>query len=124
MSYIYNDELSKVKFPPNLTFLKIYGLTIESLSDINIEDLKLESLDLEGNTINDLSTISKLPNTLGDLNLNMNHIKEFAIEDLPENLEYLFLDNNQIGNTLFEGINKDVTNTTIKYLSLSNNLLT
>ncbi|WP_281239959.1 hypothetical protein [Flavobacterium praedii] len=123
LAYIYNDELSRVKFPPNLTFLRIYGLTIESLTDINVEDLKLESLDLEGNTIIDLSTISKLPNTLEDLNLKMNHIKEFTIADLPENLEYLFLDDNLIGNTLFEGINKDVTNTTIKYLSLSNNVL-
>ena len=30
VSYIYNDELSKVKFPPNLTFLKIYGLTFKN----------------------------------------------------------------------------------------------
>jgi hypothetical protein len=123
LSYIYNDRLNKVKLPPNLIFLKIYGTTIESLSEINLKGLKLETLDLEGNTIKDLSSISILPNTIVDLCLKENHIKRFAIEDLPKSLEYLSLENNLIENTFFEGINEKAINSTIKYLSLSNNLL-
>lgn len=123
LSYIYNDNLSKVELPPTLTSLKIYGSTIESLSEINLTGLKLETLDLEGNTIKDLSSISKLPNTVEDLNLKMNHIKEFSIADLPEKLKYFTLDQNQIDNTLFESINKGVINTTITCLSIANNLL-
>lgn len=123
LTYNYNDDFSESKLPTSLKELIIYGTTIESLSEINWEGLKLEILHLEGNTIKDLSKLTELPNTIEDLVLNMNHIKGFSIADLPENLENLYLNFNQIDNTFFEGINSNVVNSNITYLEISNNQL-
>lgn len=122
LSYIYNDNF--FVFPQNLESLTIYGSFIEKLSQINLENLEIEELYLEGNSINDLSDMIRLPSSIETLDLSHNLIHFFDIKDLPASLEYLFLDKNRIENSLFEGVNKRVVNTTVKYLSLHNNLLT
>ncbi len=123
LRYNYNDDFSELKFPNSLKDLIIYGTTIESLSEINFEGLKLEILCLEANTIKDLSNLKMLPNTIEVLALDTNHIKGFSIADLPENLKKLYLNFNQIDNSFFEGINSNVVNSNITDLEISNNQL-
>lgn len=123
LGYNYNDSFLQLRLPFSLKQLTIFGTTIECLSQINWEGLKLESLNLEINTINDLSRLKDLPNTLEDLSFGTNHIKSFLIEDLPENLENLTLNYNQIDNKFFEGRNSTAVNSKIKYLDISFNRL-
>jgi hypothetical protein len=122
LSYIYNDSVLKRKLPPNLNYLRIYGNTIENLSDINLKGLPLETLELDGNTIKNLYGISKLKNLL-HLNLDNNLIRYFDLNDLPKNVETLSFDVNMIGNDFFEGTNNGVINNKITHLILSNNNL-
>lgn len=122
--YNYNDSFLGSKLPANLKELIIFGTTIECLSQINWEGLRLKTLDLESNTIKDLSKLKDLPDSLEDLVLDRNCIKSFSIKDLPENLEMLSLKNNQIDNTFFEGANSSTVNSKIKYLDISGNELT
>lgn len=117
--YTFNDNI--LNLPPNLLALKIYGSTIESLSQINFTSLHLKSLDLEGNTIKNLSGISKLPNSIEDLDLSNNHISYFELDTLPEKLEIISLGNNRIGNAFFEGANLKTIKKNITELYLSNN---
>ncbi len=117
--YTFNDNI--LNLPPNLLALKIYGSTIESLSQINFTSLHLKSLDLEGNTIKNLSGISKLPNSIEYLNLSNNHISYFELDTLPEKLEIISLGNNRIGNAFFEGANLKTIKKNITELYLSNN---
>lgn len=120
--YIFNDAIANL--PPNLLSLKIYGSTIESLSQINFAGLNLKNLDLEGNTIKNLSEINELPNSIEELNFGNNHINYFELTALPENLKILLLDDNQIHNTFFEGSNLKTVKPNITELFLSNNNFT
>ena len=117
--YTFNDNI--LNLPPNLLALKIYGSTIESLSQINFTSLHLKSLDLEGNTIKNLSGISKLPNSIEEFDLSYNHISYFELYTLPEKLEIISLGNNRIGNAFFEGANLKTIKKNITELYLSNN---
>lgn len=117
--YIFNDAIANL--PPNLLSLKIYGSTIESLSQINFAGLNLKNLDLEGNTIKNLSEINELPNSIEELNFGNNHISYFELDTLPEKLEIISLGNNRIGNAFFEGANLKTIKKNITELYLSNN---
>lgn len=117
--YIFNDNIASL--PPNLLSLKIYGSTIESLSQINFNGLNLKNLDLEGNTFKNLSGIFELPNSIEELNLSNNHIKYFELEALPENLKSISLNNNLIDNAFLEGTNLKSIKPNITELFLSDN---
>jgi hypothetical protein len=119
--YNYNDNI--LWLPSNLNRLKVYGSTIQKISQINFKNLKVVDLSLEGNCINDLSDITVLPKSVNYLNLISNRISHFSIKKLPINLETLWLKGNLIDNSFFEGINKDAENETVKFLSLSYNQL-
>ena len=119
LSYNFNDNI--LWLPINLKRLKIYGSTIQKLSQINFKKLKIIDLSLEANCINDLSDIGMLPKSIEYINLNFNSICQFTIKELPINLETLWLGNNLLDNSFFEGVNKDIENKSVKLLSLSNN---
>jgi hypothetical protein len=119
LSYNFNDNIFWL--PINLKRLKIYGSTIQKLSQINFKKLKIIDLSLEANCINDLSDIGALPKSIKYINLNFNSICQFRIKELPFNLETLWLGNNLLDNSFFEGVNKDVENKSVKHLSLSSN---
>ncbi|MBL7472220.1 leucine-rich repeat domain-containing protein [Robertkochia sediminum] len=114
--YCYNDNLKW--FPQNLTDLRIFGTTIQNLSEVNLNLKSLKTLDLSGNTISNLDGLSRLPNTLTELSLNYNLIKSFNIVELPENLEFLDLSNNILDNDFF---NQNSVHENLKVLLLSNN---
>src|SRR5690606_17666790 len=92
----------------------------QSMSEINLNLPKLVELDLSGNSLNKLDTLSVLPENLEDLDLSLNLIKYFDISELPQNLEYLNLSNNLIENDFF---NQITIHKNLKYLLLSNNNL-
>ena len=112
--YCYNDNLKW--FPKNLSTLKIYGSMIQNLYEIKLNLSGIITLDLEGNTLSNLEGLSKLPNTIKELNLSQNLIQYFDILDLPENIEVLDLSNNLIDNDFF---NQSSVNENLKVLSLS-----
>ena len=116
--YCYNDNLKWL--PKNLTSLKVFGTTVQLLSEINFSKSKLITLDLDGNAINRLDNLLELPSGLEDLILGKNLIKSFNIAELPENLEYLDLSNNLIDNDLF---NQNVVHKNLKFLILKENKL-
>lgn len=120
LNYIYNDSI--LKLPPNLKILSIYGSTIENLSDINLKGLPLEQLSLFGNAIKNLNGVTKIKN-LTTLVLNDNLIRYVDLNELPKNIEVLFLDRNILENDFFEGKNSRVKNKKITHLKLSNNNL-
>lgn len=123
LSLAYNFNDNYYWLPPNLNSLAIVGSTIQKISQINLKDIKLINLSLEGNCINDLSDIDTLLNSVVFLDLELNRISQFSIKSIPINLETLILKSNLINNSFFEGINKDVENKSVKYLSLSYNQL-
>ncbi|PNW26938.1 leucine-rich repeat domain-containing protein [Formosa algae] len=116
--YCYNDNIKWL--PKKLTSLKIYGTTIQNLSEINISLPNLIELDLEGNAINTLDNLELLPTTIENLSLGLNLIKDFNIDELPENLEYLDLPQNLIDNNFFR---QNKTHKKLKYLNLNSNKL-
>lgn len=116
--YCYNDNIKWL--PKNLNSLKIYGTTIQSLSEININLPNLVELDLEGNAINALDNLKMLPSTIEYLGLGLNLIKGFNIDELPENLKILDLPLNLIGNEFFS---QKKTHKELKYLNLNSNKL-
>ncbi|UBZ07264.1 hypothetical protein LDL76_00795 [Salegentibacter mishustinae] len=118
IKYCYNDSIKWL--PNNLTFLSIYGTTIQSMSEIKLDLPNLIELDLSGNALNNLDTLTVLPENLVDLELGLNLIQHFKICELPKNLEYLNLSNNLIENDLF---NQITVHKGLKYLLLSNNKL-
>ena len=118
LMYFYNDRIKWL--PINLSHLSIYGTTIQSLSEINLNLPNLVELDLSGNTLENLDSLSVLPENLDDLDLSRNLIRGFKISDLPENLEYLNLSNNLIENDCFD---QGTVHKNLHYLLLSNNNL-
>ncbi|MGJ8743532.1 hypothetical protein [Polaribacter sp.] len=116
--YCYNDNIKWL--PKNLTSLKIFGTTIQNLSEINLNLPKLTELDLEGNAISALDNLEILPSCIEYLGLGLNLIKSFNIHELPENLEYLDLPQNLISNDFF---NQNKKHKKLKFLNLSSNKL-
>jgi len=119
IKYCYNDNI--LWLPKNLTYLSIYGTTIQSMSELKLDLPKLVHLDLGGNTLHNLDTLPGLPENLEVLDLRLNLIKSFNISELPKNLEYLDLSCNQIENEFF---NQITVHQNLKYLILSDNKLT
>jgi len=116
--YCYNDNICDL--PKNLTNLQIYGCTIQSMSEVNLDLPRLIELDFSGNAINNLDSLSILSKNIEDIDLSRNLIKSFKINELPENLEYLNLSTNLIENDLF---NQNSCHKQLKYLMLSSNKL-
>jgi len=116
--YCYNDNVEWL--PKNLTDLSIYGTTIQSMSEINLDLPNLVNLALGGNALNNLDTLTGLPEKLEDLDLSLNLIRSFAVDELPRNLEYLNLSNNLIENDFFD---QTTVHQNLKYLILSGNQL-
>lgn len=116
--YCYNDNIKWL--PKNLTTLKIFGTTIQNLSEINLNLPHIISLDLDGNTINSLDNLVELPTDLEDLILSNNLIQNFNISELPKKLEGLDLSYNLINNEFF---NQNSVHENLKVLILSENQL-
>lgn len=114
--YSYNDNIRYL--PQNLSRLKIYGHTIQNLSEVNLNIKSLRELELGGNAIRNLDNLSELPRKLVDLTLTNNVIKNFNIDELPKELEYLDLGKNLIDNDFF---NQKAEHKNLKYLILSEN---
>lgn len=114
--YCYNDNVKWL--PQNLTFLKIYGTTIQNLSELNLDLSKLTDLDLEGNTLKSLDKLQTLSEHLEKLTLSNNLIAYFDINSLPDNLEYLDLSQNLIDNNFF---NQKANHKNLKVLKLRAN---
>lgn len=116
--YCYNDNIKCL--PKNLVTLKIFGTTIQNLSEINLNLPHIISLDLEGNTINSLDNLVELPSGLEDLILSKNLIQNFNISELPKKLEGLDLSHNLINNEFFD---QNSVHENLKVLILSENPL-
>ncbi|WP_233861189.1 leucine-rich repeat domain-containing protein [Tenacibaculum piscium] len=116
--YCYNDAIKYL--PKNLTYLQIFGTTIQKLSEINLNLPNLIDLNVSGNAINQLDTLQNLPTKIESLEVNNNLIKYLNISKLPAGLEYLDLSNNLIDNDFF---NQKIIHKKLKYLLLSNNEL-
>lgn len=116
--YCYNDNIKWL--PKNLTYLKVFGTTIQLLSEINLSKSKLITLDLEGNAISRLDNLLELPRDIEDLILSKNLIKTFNIAELPKNLKHLDLSNNLIDNDLFS---QNIIHENLKFLILKENRL-
>lgn len=117
--YCYNDSIKW--FPKALKSLKVYGTTIQRIPESIFDLLQIYFLDLEGNNIQYLNNLHRLPSTIKYLDLGDNLISYFEIGHLPKSLESLFLTKNQIANGFFDQI---TVHKNLKILSLSfNNLI-